>query len=273
MAALACSNDRNRKIIEISPILKQYESKSQQEEIERFYQSHKALFWKTMLGDDEMRYDTLNLLMRSNGIPAATIEKSIPVFKEFSETHKTTTLRRDSIFREGIECLQKLHGNELLQFESDISAMAKEVLPILETDLKKQLIVFLRGQLNWVEKRKERLQREQEMMFGEIGKNITAYNELSFETIMKVHCTEYDPHTKRKIYELTNKIFANNAQLKPYFKAYKKKEEQVVNLISSAECKKRKGILRHYDELNDAQIRRTQKANMLLNIIKYYNYL
>lgn len=233
-----------------------------------FYSNNKVKFWDIMLSNDQLSMEKLRDMMLAKGMNKMTLNDFIPILNSYSQIHKERTIASDIIYKEGFQCLNEIVKSKLIEFEKEVKTIAQKIQPLISKSDWNKLSDLHNSQMKLIDKRQEHFKEIESMTNGDIGKNITAYNQLCFQIIRRVYCTEYGRKNKENTYKLTDEIFNHSKILNSHFEKYSVLEEQLVSLIESDKCKKRIGILRYYDGLSKTNIVKTQKANMLMNVSK-----
>lgn len=267
----SCSSQADRSEFEIGQMLVQFRNADDQKEILKFYKNDKALFWNTVLKDDEDRFKKLESSMVEQNLPEEFIRNAMQQIKSYSAQHRTNTIKRDTFYRGGVACLNSFLYDEIPKFEKQIQSFSEKILPQLDSKSLRKLKALHKAQISIIDKRQKNFYEMESLTLGEIGKNITDYNVLSFDLIKRVHCSEYDRNVKENIYEFSNTVFKQHPKFNLILDEYSPLEKELVEKINDENCKKRIGILRHYDGLDQNGIKQTQQANLLLNIANQLN--
>ena len=273
-----CIRDRSLVILSCGPIntipteiqeLTIYLNEKDKESFLDFYEKDKLKFWDAILSDEQSSMEKLRNKMLSKGMDKRMLNDFIPILNSYSKIHKENIIASDIIYKEGLQCLNDIVKSELIEFEKEIRTLALSIQPLIQKSDWKKLKNIHSSQMKLINQRQEHFKDIEVMTNGVLGKNITAYNQLCFQIISRLYCAEYGRENKEDTYELTEKIFNHNNNLYSHLKRYGAIEEKIVNLIETDNCKKRIGILMHYDGLSILNIAKTQKANMLMNVSKF----
>ncbi len=234
-----------------------------------FYSSNKVIFWDMLLGNRSKNIEQLEKVLLNNKVDKRTAQIIVDEAAKYSIIHKKETITRDSIYKEGVECLIKILNEDASIFEKEIEPILNQISKQLSKRQLKNLLKQHQIQLGIIDKRKTSFFEAENIINGEIGENITNYNQLSFGLIKKISCVEYDRGFKTEFYKFTSSIYENNQQLTDLANKYAVKENEFVRSVNQTKCKKRIGSIRYYDGLKKDQIILTQRANLLLNTANY----
>jgi len=116
--------------------------------------------------------------------------------------------------------------------------------------------------------KKEEFRTAETLLFGQLGKNIVLYNQLSFEIIDKYMTSQYSFGLKNNYSNEMIKLYEQYEFLENIYLEYRPLEESIVKQLTSDECFKRMGILRYYDGLSKKKKERAIRINMLMNMFK-----
>jgi len=265
---ISCTSIGNQNVYEIQNFLQTIPQETQKDFLE-FYISNKTTFWNAVLGNNEYKIKDLENELINYKLESGIIQTIINSTIKYSAEYRKVIMIRDSTYTEGVECLSKILKDDVEKFEKEIEIIENQVISKLSTSQTRELLKRQKKQLTIITKRKEKFYEADNMTNGEIGKNITTYNQLSFDLIKRIHCVEYDRGFKNEFYTFSSSIFKSNKELIKLAEKYAIIESKLVNTISQPNCKKRIGIIRYYDGLNSDQIIKAQRANLLLNTANY----
>jgi len=232
------------------------------------YEQNREMFIKLKNTSDDYGAIHIEEALKNANVSPKSINVFISNWQKFAKKHRDSIMNRDKIYLEGVNCLQR----NLKENSKKLDQFILENKELVTSNLtKKQIRDIGKGIDSYREfndKKKEEFLLQETLQYGESGKNIIAYNQLSFDVINEFMTSQYKFGLKDNYCEDLKKIYNNNSALKETYMKYRNLEIMIVEALTSEECFKRVGILRYYDRLNEEKKEDAIKVNMLMNILK-----
>lgn len=263
----SCQSQQCENVLEIGFIYN-YESENDRQAICLAYENNRELFFKLKNDSTNYGHTQIEEILSKSNVSKKAIDQFIEHWHTMAKEHRLKTQQRDSIYLEGVHCLQNIINQEQIEFNSFIQNNVKSVKSSLT---KKQIQKVQKGIIDYRKfnnAKKEQFRKEETLLFGQLGENIISYNQLSFEIIEKYMTSQYSFGLKNNYSNDMIELYKDNKILNDVFANYRQLEESIVEHITSDECFKRIGILRYYDGLNEERKEKAIRINMLMNMLK-----
>jgi hypothetical protein len=267
MYLLSCSPQNCKYQGEI-PIVFNIQNETDREKICKIYDSQRSLFLSYKNHSKDFGLNEIKLIFTEAKVSENSINKFIEDWKLFVKDYRIQTSQSDSVYFLGYECLNSnitLWSNNLNNY---ITLNRTKVDSCLKNNQIEQIKKGISDYRKFNLKKKEEFFEQQTRFYGDLGKNLIKYNQLSFDLIDKIMTSEYDFGIKDSYKQFILELYNDNSRLINVYKDYKKLEESIVQEITSEVCFKRVGIIRYYDGLNNEEKDKAIKINMLMNFYK-----
>lgn len=267
LTTLSCQRQHCKYINEIGFILS-LESAIDQQNICNCYDQNREKFYQHKNETDQYGSEQIQNILTESNVSQKAIDEFLKNWQTIAGEHRKQTQLRDSIYKKGLTCLQKIIPERSVDFNEFIG---KNKSLVASTLTKKQIHQIKKGIEDYRRFNKNNKQdflEEETMMYGRKGENMIAYNQLSFDIIDQFMTSEYRFGFKKNFKKDMLELYDNNPGLLRVYKEYRIVEEKVVKEITSEDCFKRIGILRYYDDLDVEHKEQAIKVNMLMNFFK-----
>jgi len=244
------------------------EDETDREIICKTYEKNRKLFFTYKNDSTDYGTPEIDETLINSGVSEKSKNLFIDSWKSLSIAHREQTHKRDSIYKEGVKCLNLVIETKSHEFNLYLDKTRENVKSNLTP---REISVIQRGIRSYRQfniDKKNSFRKEETMLLGSLGGNIVSYNQLSFEIIETFMTSQYHFGLKNNYSETLLEFYDENPQLVATFDKYRILEERIVEHITSDECFKRIGILRYYDGLNNERKEKAIKVNMLMNYFK-----
>ncbi len=245
-----------------------FENEKDRQSICIAYENNRELFFKLKNESENFGFTQIKEIFSKSNISKKAIDQFLEQWHILAKEHRLQTQQRDSIYLEGHLCLQSILDKHFVTFNNFIQNNKEAVISCLTKNQIQTIQQGINDYRSFNEKKKDEFLKEESLYFGQIGKNIIIYNQLSFDVIDKFMTCQYKFGLKGNYTSKLIEMYDNNAALNQIFLKYRSIEEEIVDELTSDKCLKRMGIIRYYDELNDDNKKKAIRVNMLMNMFK-----
>ncbi len=244
------------------------ENKTDQNIICEEYGKNRELFFSLKNTAKDKGVSQISKILLKVNVSQKSVDEFLKYWRITVEEHRKTTKQRDSIYAEGVACLKNIIAIKSKDLSKFVDANRELIASSLSENQIKKIKKGIDEYRRFNSKKKQYFFEEESLAYGELGKNIIEYDQLSFDCIESFMTSQYRFGFRGDYSNEMIELYSGNQVLNKIFKDYRPIEEDIVKKITSKECFKRIGILRYYDALNDEEKERTIKVNMLMNMFK-----
>lgn len=243
-------------------------NKTDQDRICKEYEANRELFFALKNSAKDKGVGKISEILINANVSEYSVDEFLRLWEIVVEEHRSTTEQRDSIYAEGIICLNAVmqaRSKELNIFINENRELVASSLSSNQLEEVKQGISEYR---KFNKSKKQDFLEEEQLLYGQLGEHIINYNQLSFDCMEAFMTSQYSFGLKSDYSNRVIALYTNNQTLDKVFRGYRLLEEKIVEEITSEQCFKRIGILRYHDGLNEEAKQKVIMVNMLMNLLK-----
>jgi hypothetical protein len=234
----------------------------------KVYEDNRELFFSFKNESSNYGISQITDLFNKEKISKKSVDYFIDQWRSNTIEYRRQRISRDSSYLEGLNCLKKNMERWTKELKLFLDENKDEITSCFTTDQISYLQMGVKDYRAFNMKKRQELLKEETLIFGTLGKNMIAYNQLSFDIIDIFMTSQYKFGLKINFPKNVLSFYNNNNKLDALFNSYRVIEEGMVSELMTEQCLKRTEVLRYYDDLTYEGRLNAIRVNMLLNFFK-----